>query len=670
MSLDKPLVIEPALLAALLVILIGSAALWSNPRRQINRIFFSVSLHVAAWLACLYMALTGVQGLLWMRCGCMVAGLLPAHLLLLREAVSDDGINHTKSRMWIWGAVGLIMTVLPATNWFIPSHSTSENKVYGWGYFLYILLQAGGYVELCRGTILKLKKVAGVARIELQILLIGGSATAATILVLMAAGVLLRTNASIHIQPLVVLVFYSLTVTAITTHRIFDATYLLQFFLQRTLLVIVVSIAAYFCDLLFQLFIPEPLAFVLTTGVVLAFAHKLDSSLDMYYGRYPKLKQVRQAIDRLTTTGDQVSFTALAYRFEQILAVWAQCGSVYITAWDDMKSLCGHGELKIDKTTFLSIAALRWVTPERLQRERSTARNESLLRFLTENRLGGVIYCHGVTLELVVGLSVRSSRKPFTYPEVQQLQDLAIQIESSLARIHLAGKVQRAERLAAVGLLGAGIAHEIRNPLVTIKTFVQLLPSHHSDQNFRVRFLNLIASEVERIERLTEQLLNLASPRKFEPTRISLQELLNISVPLISSQATEKKVAVYMNCSTAPDFVYIDVSSFKQVFINLCINAMQAQDKQEAEKWIRIETKPLGEYVELAVTDNGPGIAPELRGKVFEAFQTTKSSGFGLGLAISSEILAGQGAKLAVDPFEHGAGATFRILFPCRPSSD
>ncbi len=668
MSLDKPLVIEPALFAALLVVLIGSAALWSNPRRQINRVFFSISIHVAAWLACLYMALTDVRGLLWMRWGCVVAGLLPTHSLLLRESVEDDlkAINYRE--IFTWSLIGLIMTILPVTHWFIPSHSTSENKVYGWGYFAYILLQGGSYVELCRGTLLKLKRMTGIARIELQILLIGGCATAATILVLMIAGLLLQTNTSIHLQPLVVLIFYSLTVTAITTHRIFDATYLLQFFLQRTLLVIIVSIGAYFFDLFFRLFIPEPLAFLFTTAVVLAFAYKLDAKLDVYYGRYPKLKQVRQAIDK--SISDQVSCAMLMHRFGEILAVWAQCSKVHIAAWDDMKLIGNQDRLKIDNTVFSSVGALRWVTPERLQRERSTPRNENLRRFLEGNHLSALIYCRGVTLELIIGLSVRSNKKPFTYPEIQQLQDLATQVESSLARVHLAAKVQRAERLAAAGLLGAGIAHEIRNPLVTIKTFVQLLPSHYADEIFRLKFLNLIAGEVERIERLTEQLLNFASPRKLEPKRVSLKDLVSSSIPLISTQASEKGVAVHTDYSTMEDFIFIDVASFKQVFINLCINALQAQDGRHCEKWIKLSTKCTEGCIEFVVSDNGPGIAPELRERIFEAFQTTKSSGFGLGLSICSEILTGQGARLTIDPFERGVGASFRILFPCRLSSD
>jgi signal transduction histidine kinase len=92
-------------------------------------------------------------------------------------------------------------------------------------------------------------------------------------------------------------------------------------------------------------------------------------------------------------------------------------------------------------------------------------------------------------------------------------------MESALERAHFSAKVQHAEQLATVGLLGASLAHEIRNPLVSIKTFVQLLPTHYQDARFREKFFHLIGSEVTRIDQLTEQLLDLASPRTYAAAR-------------------------------------------------------------------------------------------------------------------------------------------------------
>jgi C4-dicarboxylate-specific signal transduction histidine kinase len=104
--------------------------------------------------------------------------------------------------------------------------------------------------------------------------------------------------------------------------------------------------------------------------------------------------------------------------------------------------------------------------------------------------------------------------------------------------------------------------------------------------------------------------------------------------------------------------------------LNLCFNAIQAvENHQTGKRWVKIATRNTEVGIEMAVEDNGPGIAPEIWPRLFQPFQTTKSSGFGLGLAICSDILANLQASISVDPPQAGRGATFRVIFPCQPSS-
>lgn len=668
MPLGKPLRIEPALFAALAVIFIGGVALWSNPRRQINRAFFFVSLHVAAWLACLYLALSTLQGLFWMRTSCVVAGMLPAHLFLLKESIHQAHWTRKRYQICLWVVVGLIMSALPMTGWFIPSHSTAERRIYGWGYFLYMALQAIAYIELGRSTIFEARHLSGAARMELRILLFGGSATAGAILLLMIAGALFHTNVPIHMQPLVVLAFYALTVAAITNHRIFDSEYIFKMILQRGSLVVVIAIAGYYCDRLIRFLIPEPFAFVVMTGIMLTLATRLDTLFDQYFGRYSRVDQVREAI-RIAAERHP-TFSSLIQRIEEILGEVAKCDGVSIFVFENSVPLTIPAGRSVDCHILTMMRGLRWITPERIQRERISEEGEVLHAFLDNYGFGAAIYRGGGTLELLLGIAIRENLRPYTFPDVQELHGLCAEVEGALARLYLAGKVQRAERLAAIGVLGAGLAHEIRNPLVTIKTFVQLLPTHNSEETFRGRFYDLVGAEVERIERLTEQLLNLATPRRFELRTMSLREAVDESVPLILARAAEKDVRIYKALASAPDSIQIDLAALKQVILNLCINAIQAQESQTAERWIRIESRVVGENMELSVSDNGPGVSSEIRHRMFESFQTTKSSGFGLGLAMSNDILLGMGATLSVDPIKANSGATFRILFPCRRSSN
>jgi len=249
-----------------------------------------------------------------------------------------------------------------------------------------------------------------------------------------------------------------------------------------------------------------------------------------------------------------------------------------------------------------------------------------------------------------------------------QLIELASIIESALERAHFTVKAQHAEQLATVGLLGAGLAHEIRNPLVSIKTFVQLLPTHHHDPAFRDKFFRLIGEEVNRIDRLTEQLLDLASPRVYSAQPVDLHPVLRETIDLATTKAAGKQIEFVADFQAAPDRAFTDASAVKQVLLNLCFNAIQAVESRAGERWVKIATRitPIG--IEMSVADSGPGIAPEIRPRLFQPFQSTKSTGFGLGLAICSDILTGLNASIDVDPPAPGRGATFRVIFPCQPS--
>jgi nitrogen-specific signal transduction histidine kinase len=149
------------------------------------------------------------------------------------------------------------------------------------------------------------------------------------------------------------------------------------------------------------------------------------------------------------------------------------------------------------------------------------------LQALMEKHGFGVLAASiGPSPALVIGLGVPLSRRPYTFSEVDVLLQIAAIIENSLSRAHYLLKAQHAEQLATVGLLGASIAHEIRNPLVSIKTFVQLLPNHYQEPTFREKFFRLIGDEVGRIDRLTEQLLDLSAPRVFSSKQVEVHELL------------------------------------------------------------------------------------------------------------------------------------------------
>ena len=144
---------------------------------------------------------------------------------------------------------------------------------------------------------------------------------------------------------------------------------------------------------------------------------------------------------------------------------------------------------------------------------------------------------------------------------------------------------------------------------------------------------------------------------------------LTAAPPSARAQATDKRIKIMTEFQADPDRAYIDPSAVKQVVLNLCFNAIQALEEGGKDRWIKISTRRLRDRIELAVSDSGPGIAPEMHSRLFQPFQTTKSTGFGLGLAICRDILMGLNATITVDPPAPDHGAAFRVTIPCQSSS-
>jgi C4-dicarboxylate-specific signal transduction histidine kinase len=666
--------ISPVAFVSFAVVGVGSLALWANPRRKINRFFFSASVHVSLWLICVSIArdqVDGFLGLKWLRTSAVVGAFIPLHLWLLKEVIAGD-VENTKRVFWRlvgWIISTAFLSVIPLTYSFVPAYSTPENPIYGNGYYVYVSGLLLAYAFLCKDTLVKMRRKSGVKKIELQIALLGGSVAAIVVLGLMA----LRTFIVIpgYIQPIVILSFYSFTAIAITTHRIFDARHILSIAIQHLLLLLSVTLIS---NIIWQLVsdrVPESLAVAAVVLSALLSANWLNFRLDVWLVRYPKAVQARLAA--FNAAHSEIRTEELRAAFGKVLVGWGQSDrSIFLIDDDDGDVISGNG-IVISKNSgvFAALKEIQWATPERLDRERETPERSRLSDFLEANDFGVLVYEQGHSMTMVVGLGIRPSRKPFTFPEVNQLRELVSIFYSSLSRTQLLAKAQRAEQLATVGLLGASVAHEIRNPLVSIKAFAQLLPKHHHDPVFRERFSRVIVDEVGRIDRLTEQLLDLAAPHTYVKTPVALNTLIRTSLELVAARVSSRNMRLRTELVANPDLVFSDANGLKQVILNLCFNAVQAQETKPSESQIdvRLQTFNRGKNIELVVSDNGPGIQDDSRNHLFEPFHSTKSNGFGLGLTVCSEILSSLDSSISLDPYEPGKGAVFRVSLPCPPRS-
>lgn len=665
------MIYSAASFAAVIVVLVGGLILWANPRRRVNQAVSASSAIVAAWLLCLHLTGLSSHGLFWLRWSCAVGGFAPLGLWLVKESMSDAldiGTYRWMLRNIAWFAGPVFFAILPFSDAFIPSYSTDVNRLIGWGYYVYYAGLVVMYAWLLYQAVKSMKHLTGLRKLELQVVLLGGCVLAVSIYGVIGVSFLTGDPFYRELKPLGVLLFYIGTAYAITTHRIFNARQILLVGFEKLVLMGCVAIGTIATNRLVSSVLSQNWSLIVTTLAMVALASVLSGWLDQRFKFLPKAGAARQAA--FAAAQRETRLENLEMSFGALLKSWGQTEQAVIIA-GTRGVLSGSGiSLPADNIVVETMKHLRWATPERLARERSTPGRAAVADFLALHGLGVLVFEEGAALTVLVGVAIGASRRPFTYPYVSELMELASIIQGALERAHFSTKVQQTEQLATVGLLGASLAHEIRNPLVSIKTFVQLLPTHHQDPRFREKFFRLIGDEVGRIDQLTEQLLDLASPRAYTAQPVELHPLLQASLELVAAKASHKNVRFVTELRAVPDSAYTDASAAKQVLLNLCFNAIQAVETKGGEdRWVKIATRNVPGAIEMAVADSGPGISDDIRPRLFQPFQTTKSTGFGLGLAICSDILANLNATISVDPPAPGQGATFRVTFPCQPLS-
>ena len=219
--------------------------------------------------------------------------------------------------------------------------------------------------------------------------------------------------------------------------------------------------------------------------------------------------------------------------------------------------------------------------------------------------------------------------------------------------------VRRSDRLAALGQLSAGLAHELRNPLGTIKGSAEMLNRSLSAENEIAREVaGFIASEVDRTNSLITRFLDFARPLQLRLDTADLSHTLDRAVAAAGREAP--RVAIYKNYAPEiPPFPF-DAELLERVFFNLIVNAAQAT---EAGGAVTVKTRAANGIVEIAVIDRGSGIDPKNLDSIFNPFFTTKPDGVGLGLAIVSKIVDQHGGKITVES-DPGKGSVFRVFLP------
>lgn len=239
----------------------------------------------------------------------------------------------------------------------------------------------------------------------------------------------------------------------------------------------------------------------------------------------------------------------------------------------------------------------------------------------------------------------------------------------------------RHEQLAAVGQLAAGLAHELRNPLMSVKLIVQTA-AERDNESLNKRDLAVMEDELVRLEKMLQSFLDFARPPRLNPSPIELVTFLSKTMDVIRIRAEQQDVRLHLDLpleNGCPEKIVGDEAQLRQVLLNMLINALDvlpgggniwvtassyrvvsaAEHSGEYES----DIVPAGDYVAISVADDGPGISEEVSDKLFDPFISTKLTGMGLGLSICRQIVAAHRGRIFVDPVVE-IGARFTVELP------
>jgi signal transduction histidine kinase len=280
----------------------------------------------------------------------------------------------------------------------------------------------------------------------------------------------------------------------------------------------------------------------------------------------------------------------------------------------------------------------------------------------------------------IMFLSHKENRKPFSDQEISLLSLLFDQAAIAIEYISLyemqtdrIKKMYRTDRLATLGELAAGAAHEIRNPLTSIRSTIQYLSKDFAGDPVKSEMVATLIMEVERINKIVQGLLSFARPSALNMTEVNVEQLINQTLVLIHTTLQEQKIEIEFEYFTDESVLFGDAEQLKQVFLNVLLNAIDAMSDNapeqpriliiSIEKGVMMDAR--NRYLLISFEDTGKGIEEKNLENIFNPFFSTKEEGTGLGLAISYGVVNRHGGDIELKSAP-GKGTVFTIKLPQR----
>lgn len=659
----------------------GVIVLHGNPRRFPNQIFSFYSLFTVVWFLTVYQGATSEVRFSeidtwfpWRRLNGALTAFFPWLVSLLKESIvtAEDKKWQTMVRSWPWFALGGLLAALSYTKSFIFVDPSSGLWTRGTAYLVYNILICSAFAFLALRSYFQMRGQVGLMRIETQFLPLNMAVTYFAVTAVASVSNLAGLPEIKRVLFFVFLGAFVLAAWATATTRVFNARQVLLSLGQRMVLTFFLSSVVYG---LWHFSKSADDRRPLTLFISLVFCSAAAFWLDRKSRSFLDLGGERVRADTRRLVIDislkEASPDKLISQFEAILRV--RWNTEFATLLSDHGEAFHSHELELRKENSVcrALCELGWATPESLARGRKTSPVDDLQRFITAHRLGIIAVSPrgSHSPSVIIALGHKNISWPYTYPEIERLQDIAELMDNILTRSRLAAQAALTAKMEHLAMMSRGLAHDLKNLITPISSFLI-----HTDEHFPP---DSPEAEVHAAARRSVRIMTdyvreaLFFSERLAPNfqAVDLARLFHTVSEITASRAAHRRISVSFS-GEYPASLVADTVLLQRMLGNLVSNAIDASRPGQA---VTISvSQPSSTKVRFQVKDEGSGIAPENLSRIFDPYFTTKEfgddvRGFGLGLTICQKIAHLHGGTIFVDS-EVGRGTTVSVDLPSAPT--
>ena len=665
-------------LIALFVLCIGLAMLAANPGRLTNQVFAFGALLLGAELFTIHESITAgaiyyinntTLPLFWIRLSSSLFALFPWLLWLLFKSISQPhySIHKLPRRTFSFLIMSIIISLFSFSDWHIPSISRPTSVAYGPLYYTQSSILSLLFILIFLQSAISARHQTGFRRLEMQLIVVNLSVSSTITVLFFILGNLYRIYFLKQLAIFSILAAFCITAIILTVPRVFNPIQIIISCAQKLLVA-----ACFFILFTIQTTAPnnssrislETAGIICTSCLLLSW---LDRSTRIWLGLDGGKSHTKLRKMVIEAARAEPSRTHLVTQFEHILQT--HYGSKQASFLFNQKGCYRAGEKTLQKHSagYDSLCKIGWATPESLERRRPTPG-------LTE--LGRMLDTHGLALvcpiprgnpepSLLITLSTKQSSAPFTYPEIERIQNIAELMDNLLLRSQLSSQLEMQTRLESVADISRSLAHDLKNLITPVSAFLKTLENERTPHFSETPIYSAARQSIRVINDYIDEAHFFSKQLAPRIEFVEPYNLLKEAAATLQEKADRKSIRIEVLPSTTEP-IYADRVLLIRLLTNLADNAI---DASTSGGHINMHTeRTIDGKLKFSVSDSGTGIPPDILPRIFEPYFTTKDlgnevRGFGLGLAINQRIVDLYEGEIHVRTAV-GAGTTFEVTIP------